>query len=92
MSQEKECLVWSTNFRLRGCPSSSKEKKWFVGSAISNPKLGGFTSSTYITTKVKKNCKSEQDLYCKSKKHMDKWIVGKGHGCNGKRGNILKEG
>jgi hypothetical protein len=33
--------------------------------------------------------KSEFDPYCKGK---ITWIIGRGHGCNGKKGNIHEEG
>jgi len=47
-------------------------------------------SSTYIKTK-EFFYKNEQYPYCKGEKHMDRWIIERGHGCNGKRGN-LEEG
>jgi hypothetical protein len=48
-------------------------------------------SSTYI--KIKEFFyKNEQDPYCKGEKQTDKWVVQRGHGCNGKRGNIPEEG
>lgn len=46
-------------------------------------------SSICILTKTK-SYKSEQDPYCKNDKHMDKWVVKRGHGCNRKRGGIPK--